>query len=133
MYDHRINKESIEYEADPKHVELLLREWEMETARPVVTPGVAEEKRNMDDVQENEVLDKVKAKEYRRAAARLNCLALDRADLSFATKEISRSMAGPRAGDVVRLKRTIRYLKHAPIIVIKYTVFFFSKNSRIFM
>jgi len=41
-------------------------------------------------------------------------MSLDRADLSFASKEASRGMSRPTAGDVVRLKRIIRYLKGHP-------------------
>ena len=41
-------------------------------------------------------------------------MALDRADSSFSAKEVSRGMAAPTRGDVVRIKRVIRYLKGSP-------------------
>ena len=51
---------------------------------------------------------------YRRSAARLNYLAQDRPDIAFAANFLARSMALPRVGDEVRMKRVIRYLKAHP-------------------
>ena len=45
-------------------------------------------------------------------------MALDRPDLSFCAKELSRGMASPTTMDVVRLKRALRYLKGCPAKVI---------------
>ena len=73
-----------------------------------------------EQAEEEEALDPIEAKGYRRAAARLNYMSLDRADLSFASKEASRGMSAPTKGDVVRLKRFLRYLKGAPRIVNKF-------------
>ena len=50
----------------------------------------------------------------------LNYMAQDRPDLSFASKEVSRSMAKPTHKDVVKLKRIIRYLSEAKRMHIKY-------------
>ncbi len=44
------------------------------------------------------------ASEYRASSARLNYLALDRPDILFASKEVSRRMSSPRNGDWVALK-----------------------------
>ena len=53
---------------------------------------------------------------YRRSAARLNYLAQDRPDIAFAANFLARSMAHPRVGDEVRMKRVIRYIKaHPPL------------------
>jgi hypothetical protein len=41
-------------------------------------------------------------------------MALDRGDLSFASKEVSRGMANPMRGDEARLKRVLRYLRGCP-------------------
>ena len=51
---------------------------------------------------------------YRRAAARCNYITQDRCDIAYATKEVARCMAKPTWGDVVKLKRLIRYLVHHP-------------------
>ena len=65
-------------------------------------------------------MDQAQATTYRRAAARLNYITLDRADLSYASKEASRGMSNPTVGDVIRLKRILRYLKSSPRAVTTY-------------
>ena len=57
---------------------------------------------------------------YRRAAARINDIALDRPDLSFASRVASSSMSSPKEGDDQIIKRIIRYLKGKPRVAIKY-------------
>ena len=59
-------------------------------------------------------MEAAQATTYRRAAARVNYMALDRPDLSFAAKEASRGMASPTQGDVFNMKRIFRYLKRDP-------------------
>ena len=60
------------------------------------------------------------ATRYRRAAARVNYLAQDRPDLSFAAKEVSRGMANPDQLDERRLKRVLRYLRGTPRASMKF-------------
>ena len=68
-------------------------EWEMEKSKSVTSPGTPEEKANLEGKQkEEELLDDSESKTYRRAAARINYMALDRTDLSYAAKEVSRGM-----------------------------------------
>ena len=110
----------IEYKADDNHVKILLDEWDLHDSKPVATPGIAEEKQNKEDVSLNELLDRDGARRYRRAAARINYLAQDRADISFTAKELSRAMANPTQGDIVRLKRALRYLQGHPIAIQEY-------------
>jgi len=108
----RWTEQGYEYEGNPKHANILLDEWDMKDAKTLSSPGVATEKPNMSTKTEEEhPLDAVESKSYRRAAARINYMSLDRADLSFASKEASRGMSRPTVGDVVRLKRILRYLK----------------------
>ena len=106
----RWEDQGISLEGDGKHAEILLEEWDMMDSRPVSSPGVAEEKTVEEDINGNE-LGKEMATKYRRAAARMNYMALDRPDISFTSKELSRSMAKPMEGDLVRMKRAIRYLR----------------------
>ena len=54
---------------------------------------------------------------YIAVAARLNFVAMDRADIQFAVKEACRGMAAPRWGDVWKLKRVARYLVGAERII----------------
>ena len=112
-----ITREGIVYEADPKHVEALLQEYGMQSARPVVSPGVPSEdqatRHEMEKLEEN-ALNEREAKRYRGAVARFNYISQDRMDLGFASKELSRNMAKPTEADVVRLKRALRYILHRP-------------------
>ena len=50
-------------------------------------------------------------------AARANYLALDRADMQFAAKEVCRGMASPTRGDLRKLKRLARFLIQHPRVV----------------
>jgi len=114
----RMTDKGIEMEGDYKHVKILLDEWNMEGSKIVSSPGSELEKANTTEKpSEEELLPASEATVYRRAAARLNYMALDRADLSYASKECSRGMANPTRGDVIRLKRVLRYLKGSPRIV----------------
>ena len=57
---------------------------------------------------------------YRSAAARFNYIALDRPDLSFASRVASSQMSCPNEGGDQLIKRVIRYLLGKPIVVIRY-------------
>ena len=57
---------------------------------------------------------------YRAGAARCNFLGLDRPDIQYAAKEVSRGMARPTNRDLLRLKRLIRYLISHPRLVFEY-------------
>ena len=117
----RLTSEGYELESDRKHAQTLIDEWGMQSSRPVTSPGCAAEKADVRIKEEEEMpLDPKEATTYRRAAARMNYMALDRADMAFASKEASRGMARPTRGDIVRLKRTLRYLVGAPRVVNKY-------------
>ena len=117
----RVTPDGYEYEANPKHVKILMQEWGMENSRTLSSPGAASEKPNAHEkVEEEKYLDAKEAREYRRAAARINYLSLDRADISFSSKEVSRGMANPTIGDTVRLKRILRYLKGRPRVINRY-------------
>ena len=113
-------KGGICYKGDENHTKVLLEEWLMDESKPVTTPGVPEEKNIEQDGAENQKLDSNGTREYRRAAARLNYMALDRPDIGFAAKEASRAMSSPCEGDRIRLKRILRYLKGVPSVELWY-------------
>ena len=69
----------------------------MRECRSVVSPGVKDEK-------ERDVASGATA--YRRAVARLNYLAQDRADISYATKELACNISGPKTCDVLRFLKS---------------------------
>lgn len=105
----------IEYEADPRHVEKLLRDMHMEDCKPLSSPGV---KVSLDDLEEEgKPLVGEAVTLYRSGAARCNELSVDRPDIPFATTEICRSMSRPMESDMVNLKHANRYLKGHPGLV----------------
>ena len=59
-------------------------------------------------------MQNLEATKYRRGVARINYLAQDRPDLAVAANLLARSMAHPKVGDEIKLKRVIRYLKSHP-------------------
>ena len=109
--------DGLEYSGDGsgKLVETILREWECEECKEATTPGV----KGHDDPHSPVVIKGVYTK-YRRTAAQLNYVSLDRADLSFAAKEVCRGVSNPTHGDVMDLKRIVRYLKGVPSLVYKF-------------
>ena len=104
----------ITYEADPRHAELLARDLGA-PGPPVTTAGVRTAKE-----EEEQPLDGVAVRQFRSGAARANYLAQDRADLSFAAKELCRHMATPTEANWGALLRVVRYLKAEPRVVYKY-------------
>merc|ERR1712122_122004 len=73
-----------------------------------------------EDEEEEELLEEAEARAFRSGAARANYLALDRPDISFATKELRRRMSAPRRSDVPALARVVRYLAAEPRVAYRY-------------
>ena len=107
--------------------------WEMAHCNPVATPYVkpvgtapgvcvhatlgAEDNDSHADARDMSSAD---ATLYRRAAARINYIALDRPDLSFASRVASSHMSSSKEGDYQLIKRIIRYLQGKPRVAIRY-------------
>ena len=90
----------------------------MDNCKPIATPYVKPAQ-----VFETSVPNELPPKEatlFRRAAARVNYVALDRPDLSFASRVASSHMSCPKEGDDLLIKRIIRYLKGKPRVAIRY-------------
>ena len=111
-------KDGIKYDADPRHVEIILKQLHLEDAKPVTTPGTKEEGRNSED--KDLALGDKEATSYRALVARCNYLSPDRPDISFSVKELARSMANPTRGDLQKLKRLARYFKGKPRMTMQY-------------
>ena len=107
----------LQYEADPRHVEVLVRELEVQPKEHVVTPGV---KWKVEDIEGAVPLDEEKTARFRALAARANYLAMDRMDISFASKECCRRMVRPGDIDWQALRRLARYLGHKPRVVYRF-------------
>ena len=105
-------KQGIIYEADPRHVEIVVDQLQLDDAKLVTTPGTKEEGRTQEGMDTG--LDPERASRYPALVARCNYLALGRPDVAFSVNELARRMATPTAGDWLRLKRFGRYLKGRP-------------------
>ena len=108
-------EEEIWYEADPRHVEKMLADMEMEDCNSNAVPGTKVQSEEGDD----EVLDRVTRTRYRSAVARANFLAQDRPDIRYSVKELCRMMSCPTEGSWKQLKKLCRYLKGKPRMVQK--------------
>ena len=108
----------IKYEVDPRHVEIIINQLQLEGAKPVSTSGTKEEGRPSED---NEMpLTEKESTNYRASAARCKHLSPDRPDIAFAVEELARAMSQPTRGDLQRLKRIARYPKGNPGLVMQY-------------
>ena len=78
----------IEYDADQRHVEIIVRELGLETdSKSVETLRIATKKRS--DLESAEELDATLRTWYRGIVARGNYIAQDRCDIQYAVKELS--------------------------------------------
>ena len=118
------------YEADPRHVEKLLRDAGLEDCKSLSTPGVKSTTASVvlddgvvpsgDGVQPDpgpRKLDREEMRVYRSAVARCNYLAADRFEIAFTTKELCRSMSCPTEEDMVAVRRLCRFLRGLPRMV----------------
>ena len=87
------------------------KEWEMTHCNPVATPYVKPARTSTGVQEEAKDMSSADATLYRRAAARINYVALDRPDLSFASRIASSRMSCTKEGDDQLIKRIIRYVK----------------------
>ena len=101
-------------EADPRHVQILLRELNLQDAKSVATPGV---KCGRGD---SEALTSTESSRYRSLVMRGCYLSLDRPDIAYACKELARAMSQPRQSDWHGLKRLGRYLRGAQRLIWRY-------------
>ncbi len=98
-----------EREADQRHAELLIAGVGLQPgSRPRPNSGRNVASKKLD--AEPGPLEGQAASEFRALAARVNFLASDRPDISFAVKELCRGMSSPTSRDADALKRLARYL-----------------------
>jgi hypothetical protein len=101
----------IEYEADQRHAEAVIKDMNMMEAKSLATPGTDEP--NLSD-SKDKLLNSHYERIYRSIVAKLNYLAADRPDLQFSVKECAKGMSNPTESDWYKLKRIARYLKGKP-------------------
>ena len=132
----RWSSKGIEYEPDQRHAELLVKELGLCGARPVSTPGTSDSRikevliDGEEEYNREDLMDSASSSKYRALAARLNYLAMDRADVQFAAKEACRKMSRPIMADWDILKRIGRYLRGRPRSV---QLFPFEKEAKGFI
>ena len=103
----RVTESGWELEADQRHADILVRQLNLENAKPVSTPS---EDKCIHMQEDEEELSYDMTRQYRELAARANYLAQDRSDIQCAVKEICRGMSTPTRGDHRKLKRLGRYV-----------------------
>ena len=99
----RITAEGVEYEADQRHVELVVKQLNLEKANSVVTPVEEEVESKEADKQGRWMEDQCDAEHvalYKYVAARLNYLSPDRPDIQYGVKEVCRRMSDPTWRDM---------------------------------
>ena len=100
------------YEADPRHVEIVVEQLGLKEAKPVNTPGAQGEGTIQEDSEQ--LLEGNEASGYRALAARCNYVSPDRLDISHRVKELARNMSSPTKGNWLQPQRSGRYLKRRP-------------------
>ena len=88
----------------------------MEDCSIVGTPCSREESKPESD-KESFIEDQARTTRFRRAAAKLNYIALDDPRVGYATKQIAQAMAKPTEEGEQWIKRALRYLKGQPVCV----------------
>ncbi|CAE7686814.1 GIP, partial [Symbiodinium sp. CCMP2456] len=100
----------IELEADPRHVDIILREIGCEGAK--VTTALVKER--IEEVENAEPLSSEDASWYRSVSMRLAYLSQDRPDLQVLAKELAKGLKSPTTAHLMMLKRGARYLRNSP-------------------
>ena len=103
----------IELEADPRHVDIILKEVGCEGAK--VTTALVKER--IEQVEEAEPLSSEDASWYRSVSMRLAYLSQDRPDLQVLAKELAKGLKSPTTAHMMMLKRGARYLRASPRLV----------------
>ena len=98
----------LEYEADPRHAELIIAELGLVGSRPQVTPGV---EHTREEIENSPLLKDDLIKSYRAITARTSFLAQDRIDIACASKECCRGMSALKEVHLKMIKRIGRYLE----------------------
>ena len=106
--------ESIFYEADPRHGQLLAHQLGLRSgAKGAKTPGVKQNSIALDSAE----LDVAGVTKFRSCTMRASYLGLDRPEMQFACKESARRMSKPLLNDWEIVKRLGRFVVGSPRVV----------------
>jgi hypothetical protein len=114
----RCTADGIEYEADRRHSELLVRDLDIINVAALTAPGVKKPASELGDEELQKKLSLAESVRFRALAARTNNLAADRRDIQFAAKEICRRVSSLQ--DWAAQLHLGRYLKGRPRAVAQY-------------
>ena len=87
----------------------LLDEMNLQDSKPAPAPGTTALKTPTADHEQ--VLSKEEHAQFRRAVGKLQWMTYTRPDISYATKELARSLQQPTTADQQKLKHLLRYIK----------------------
>ena len=113
----RWTEEGLEYEADPRQVEHLVQDLQLEGAKTLGTPGC---KATAEQLTEDKPVPAAQETPFRAVAARANYVAADRPECQFSAKDVCRWMSAPTTHSVASLKRLGRYLEGHRRLVVRY-------------
>lgn len=121
-------EDAIEYQADPKHRQIVLDEVGLgEGAKSLMVTGKVE-----DSEAEGDELPAEEAMRFRALAVWLNFMAQDSPDLQFAVKEVRRQMSRPSRGSWSQLKRVARYIVGTTAAVYRYKWMYQEEGLKVF-
>jgi hypothetical protein len=103
----------VQFEADEKHVKILIAEFGFDSTTKSVAAPCAKE----DDEGGDEELEPIQSSKFRALAARCNFLAADRMDIAYAVKRLCCDMSAPRIRSWTKLRRLVKYLVGVPRMV----------------
>jgi hypothetical protein len=116
----RWTAEGIEYEADEKHRNELMKKAGLTNESKSAVGPVAKLAEGNGNYAEEMELGVGERREFRGECALLNYLGQDRSDIQYATNQICRKMSRPTVGAKARVKRVVRYLLGAEKVIWKY-------------
>ena len=98
----RWTSQGLEYEADPRQAEKLIRDTQLQGANAVTTPGTKPLPRQREQEQPLSMSD---FKRLRGQAGLANYLGPDRPDVIYAAKEVCRGMSSPT--DLIKQRSSV--------------------------
>lgn len=103
---------SITIKPSSNYIKGILQMAGMDKSRSVTTPGCRS------TTEEEGLLDRLEAKNYRQITGNLMWLVPIRPDINYAVNELARSLHQPPKEDFSRLKRVLRYIHGYPVLQI---------------
>lgn len=111
-------KGGFEYDAGPRHVEIVIEQLDVATARSVTTPGLDWTDDDLNPAYDEDLTNYDQTPRS-TIAARMNYLAMDCQVFQCSVKECCRDMACPTPRSLKRLHRIGCYLNAHPRLVLE--------------